>query len=65
MLTATSWVEVGRRELVLDSSRGVWLAYFRNLLYLNCVLLRNAIYRWNAGIQAEFTYAFIDYVNRV
>ena len=65
--TATSWVEIGRKELILDSYFS-WslVSLLRNFYAIwNCVLLRNAIYRRNTWISAGLLYAFIDYVNRV
>ncbi len=64
--TATSWVEV-----VAGSSSGfvllVEFGWLTSKLYSiwNCVLLRNAIYRWNAGNFNRATLCVHWYVNRV
>lgn len=65
--TATSWVEVGRKELVLDSYFS-WslVGLLRNFTLFGIVYYFGMQFIGGTlGISAGLLYAFIDYVNRV
>ena len=64
--TATSWVEVGRKELILDSYFS-WslVTYFVTLRYLElCITSECNLSEEHLEFQRG-SYAFIDYINRV
>ena len=65
--TATSWVEVGRKELILDSYF-TWslVGMLRNITHFGVIYYFSMQFIGGTlGISAGLLYAFIDYINRI
>ena len=65
--TATSWVEVGRKELILESYFS-WslVGMLRNITHFGVIYYFSMQFIGGTlGISAGLLYAFIDYINRI
>ena len=65
--TATSWLEIGRKELILDSYFS-WslVGMLRNITHFGVIYYFSMQFIGGTlGISAGLLYAFIDYINRI